>query len=404
MEPRVFIERVTPDLFLLRLDDREARFFEGIWEIPEGITYNAYLLLTGEGSVLFDGWKLDYAELFISSLESLVDIRSINFAVVHHSEPDHSGSVPALAEKAPRVVFLGHPIAGKILKSHYRVERFRPVKDGELLRLGERTLRFIHAPWLHWPDTIFTLVEEEGVLLSCDVFGSYSTPSLFDDQANLPELERAARKYAVTVVGHYSDWILKGLEKLNALGISPRVIAPAHGPVYRSNPSWAIEKWAEFSSGAAKPGKVVLVYVSMYGNVDRLFSMLEKLLRSKGLEVVTHSFTDKHHALASEVLADASDAELLVLGAPVYEANLHPLMLHITRLIGEKLSNRRGLPILILSSHGWGPAGRKLVEVLQSYGFANLRVLDFEGAAGTELLAKIESLISEVYKHEGERA
>lgn len=371
------------------------KFFESMWEIPEGISYNAYLLTTSEGSVLFDGWKREYANLLLSALESLTDTRSIRYAVVHHAEPDHSGSAPLLAEKAPQVVFLGHPIAGRILKSHYGVERFKPVKDGEVLRLGDRTLRFFYTQWLHWPDTISTFVEEEGILLSCDAFGSYSTLPLYDDQASPLELERAARKYAVTVVGRYSEWILKGIEKLNALGLKPRVIAPAHGPVYRSNPSWALEKWAEIASGAAKPGKVVLAYVSMYGNVDRLFHALRERLRAKGLEVVVHAFTDKHRALVSEVLADVSEAELLVLGAPVYEADVHPLMIHLARLIGEKLPSRKQMPIVVLSSYGWGPASRKLAELLQSYGFTNLRVIDFEGSAGAEILSKVESLLAE---------
>ncbi|MEM0093600.1 MAG: FprA family A-type flavoprotein [Thermofilum sp.] len=397
VEPRTFVEKVTPDLFLLRVDDTRIKFFEGMWEIPEGITYNAYLLATGEGAVLFDGWKREYAELLLSSLESIVDIRSVKFAVVHHAEPDHSGSAPVLAEKAPHAVFLGHPIAGRILKSHYRVERFRPVKDGEALQLGGRTLRFIYAPWLHWPDTIFTFVEEEGVLLSCDVFGSYSTPSLFDDEADLEALARAVRKYAVTVVGHYSEWIAKGLEKLKTAGINPKIIAPAHGTVYRSNPHWAIERWAEISSGAAKRGKTALVYVSMYGNVDRLFHALEERLRGRGLEVAVHAFTDKQRSLASEVLTDVSDAELLILGVPVYEASVHPLMIHLARLIGEKLPSRKQIPILLLSSYGWGPASRKLAEILQSYGFTNLHIIDFEGSAGAELLAKVDSLLSEAH-------
>lgn len=394
VETRILREKVTDDLYLIRVDDKRVRFFEGAWEIPEGITYNAYLLHTGEGSVLFDGWKREYADLLLSSLESVVDLRDVKHAIVQHSEPDHSGSAPLLAEKASQVIFLGHPIAGKILRSHYGVERFKPVKDGEVLRVGGRSLRFIHVPWLHWPDTIFTFIEEEGVLLSCDAFGSYSTPPAFDDMADVRELERATRKYAVTVVGHYSDWIAKGLEKLRAAGISPRIIAPAHGTVYRSNPSWILQKWGEISSGASKPGKVVLVYVSMYGNVDHLFKKLETRLRGKGLEVVVHVFTDKQRALVSEVLADASDASLLVLGAPVYEASVHPLMLHVAGLIGEKLPNRKKTPVVILSSYGWGPASRKLQELLQSYGYTNLQVLDFEGAPSAEVLARVESLLS----------
>jgi len=388
VEARFFVEKVTENLYLLRVDDTRVEYFEAAWEIPERITYNAYLLAGGE-AVLFDGWKREYSEAFLSALEKLVDLRDVKYAVVHHAEPDHSGTAPVVASRS-QPVFLGHPVAGKILKSHFGIERFRAVKDGERLTVGGFTLRFVHTPWLHWPDTMVTFIEEEGVLLTCDIFGSYSLPPLFDDQADLSSLSRYARKYMVTVIGHYVDWVSKGITKLESLGVKPRIIAPGHGTVYRSNPKLIVEEYLRVASGQAEPGKAVLIYVSMYGNVEKAVERAAALLESKGMRVARHAFTDKERALLSEVLTDASDAELLVVGTPTYEAGAHPLAYHVVRVIGEKLPQRKDMPVVVLSSYGWGAAGKRLVELLGSYGFTRVELVEFEGASPPELEERFE--------------
>jgi flavorubredoxin len=393
VEPRVYVEKVAGDLYLLRVDDVRVEFFEAMWEVPERITYNAYVL-AGDEPVLFDGWKREYSDLFLQALGEVLDPRNLKTVVVHHAEPDHSGTVPAVAEAAPRAVFVGHPLAGRILRSHFRVERFKPVGDGERLSACGRTLRFVYTPWLHWPDTIVTYVEEDGVLLSCDVFGSYSLPPLFDDQADRSQLSKAIRKYTVTVIGHYIDHVGKGIEKLRSLGITPRVIAPGHGPVYRSEPGWVVEEYLRVASGRWEPGKAVIAYVSMYGAVEEAVNAAKRALEGKGFRVYVFGFTDKARPPVSEVLAEASDAELLVLGAPAYEANAHPLMVHVARLIGEKLPHRRGMPVILLSSYGWGPAGKALAELLKNYGFSNLYTFEFEGAPReSELEEALKSIV-----------
>lgn len=379
MEPRFYVEKVTGDLYLLRVDDVRVEFFEAMWEVPERITYNAYVL-AGDEPVLFDGWKREYSDLFLQALEEVLEPRSLKMAVVHHAEPDHSGTAPAVAEAAPQAVFTGHPLAGRILKSHFRVERFRPVKDGERVSASGRTLRFVYTPWLHWPDTIVTYIEEEGVLLSCDIFGSYSLPPLFDDQADRNQLSKAIRKYAITVIGHYIDHVGKGIEKLRNLGLTPRVIAPGHGPLYRSKPEWVVEEYLKVASGRPEPGKAVIVYASMYGAVEEAANAVKRALEEKEFKVVTLGFTDKARPPVSEVLAEVSDAELLVLGAPAYETNAHPMIVHVARLISEKLPHRRGMPVVLISSYGWGPAGKVLADLLKSYGFINIHLVEFEGA------------------------
>lgn len=388
MDAKFYVEKVLGSLYLLRVDDTRVKFFEAMWEVPEGVTYNAYILLTEEGAVLFDGWKREFEASFVEAVERVTDVRDIKTVVVHHAEPDHSGTTSVVAEAAPEAVFLGHQVAGKVLRSHYGLERFRPVKDGELLEIGGYRLRFIHAPWLHWPDSIVTFIENESALITCDIFGSFSTPPLFDDQVDRAKLSRYVRKYVVTVIGHYIDWIPKGIAKVKAAVPDAKVIAPAHGPVYRGNPSWVVEEYLKVASGQPEERKAVLIGVTMYGNVEKALAACREALEAKGWRTVTHVFTDVERPPVSEVLTDASDAELLVLGASSYEAMPHPLALHLLRLIASKLPHRRGMPILILSSYGWAPAGRQALELLTTNGFSKVSLVEFEGSSFENALDK----------------
>jgi len=216
------VAKVTEDLYVLRVDDRYTKYFEALWEIPEGITYNAYLLKTDEGDVLFDAWKRQFSSHLMEALERVTSPDRLKYVVVHHMEPDHTGSLEDVLRWAPNAKVLGHPLAGRMMNAYPKAkERFKPVKDGEVLEVGGKKLRFVHTPWLHWPETMMTWLEEEGVLLTCDAFGGYGIPlSLFDDQCvKLEEMIREMRKYVVTVIGHYREWIDRNIAKLEKLGI-----------------------------------------------------------------------------------------------------------------------------------------------------------------------------------------
>lgn len=389
MDARFYVEKVLDNLFLLRVDDTNVKFFEALWEIPEGVTYNAYLLTTEEGAILFDSWKHEFSDTFVEALQLVTDLRDIKVVVTHHAEPDHSGTMGRLAEKAPEALFFGHPVAGRILKSHYGIERFKPFKDGETLRLGSYRIRAVHTPWLHWPDSIVTFIEDERVLLTCDVFGSFSIPPLFDDQADLAKLSRSIRKYIITVIGHYIDWVPKNIEKVSGSIGQPRIIAPGHGVVYRSRPQWIVEEYLRVATGEPEKGKAVLVSLSMYGNVKRAMEAFRATLEAKGWNVVFYSFTDWERPHTSEILTDASNAELLAIGTPVYEADLHPIVDHLMKLIASKLPHKKSTPVLILASYGWSPAAtsRQASELLAKQGFSKVKTIEFEGAL---LTARIE--------------
>ncbi len=215
-------------------------------------------------------------------------------------------------------MFLGHPLAGRMLSSFYGVKRFKPLQDGAVVDLGVKA-RFIYTPWLHWPETAVTYLENEGVLLSCDAFSSYSLPPLFDDQVDFTELEQAVRKYFVTVIGHYAPFVTKALKKLDELGIRPRIIAPGHGTVWRRSVDQVLNLYANLASEELGD-EATIVYVSMYGNVESAVQLVENTLEKRGLKVNVYKFTDRARASIGDMLESISRSKIVVIGASTYES------------------------------------------------------------------------------------
>jgi len=396
MRVKVRVCQILRSLYLLRLDDDETRFFEAVWPIPEGVTYNSYLLLTDEGAVLFDTWKHSYADLFVEKLEELVDPTDIKYIVIHHVEKDHSGALPQVMERNKgKAVVLGHPLARSMLEHFYGISpEFKTVGDGDEVSIGGRTVKFIRTPWLHWPETLMSYLD--GVLLSGDAFGGFSIPPLFDEEEKaVSEYLRYVRKYIVTIVGHYSDYILKAVDKLSSSGLPVKVVAPAHGMVFREKPATIINYYVKVARKEAEKGKVLVVYASMYGAVEEAVSVAIEALRERGADPVVYKITDKESFSLGEALSDAVDSEAIVIGAPTYEADVFPPMKYFLELLTAKVKG--GKPVVVVSSYGWGGvAGKKMAKALEGAGFNVVGVIEFRGQPGGEDLANLWRTIAEM--------
>ncbi|MEM2740149.1 MAG: FprA family A-type flavoprotein [Candidatus Bathyarchaeia archaeon] len=387
---KYIVEKILDNLYLLRVNDR-VKFFEALWYIPEGITYNAYLLVSESGVVLFDSWKNNYTEEFIDAIGEIADPKDIRYIVVHHVEQDHSGSIQRVLEANSGIAeVLCHPLAVKMLQSLYAAPfRFRTVKDKEELPLGDRTLKFIYTPWLHWPETIVSYIIEDGVLLSCDAFGGFSIPStVFDDEVDITGYLRYVRKYIVDVIGHYSDYILKALDKIRSAGISPKIIAPAHGLILRKNPKILVDYYERIARGLSERGKITVIYDSMYGSVEKAVSHAIRELEKIGVKPVTFKFTDSERPDIGDILSDTIDSEALIIGVSVYENDLFPYISYLLELIARKV--RVGKPILLISSYGWGKvASSKVSEKLAQTDFKVIEAVEFQGQPSIEDLKKV---------------
>lgn len=381
MSVNYVVSKVAKDIYLIRILDSATRYFEGIWEIPEGVVYNSYVLATLDGAVVFDTAKHTYRDAYLEALSRVVDLKSIKYVVTHHMEPDHSGVSAELA-KLSGATLIGHPLAARMAKSFYNYDGpFRVVGDNSELTVGGYTIRFIHTPWLHWPETMVSYVKEAGALLTCDAFGSYGVyREVFYDE--LSEEARAKYKwlmlkYFANIIGFYRGWVEKNIAKIESMNVKPEYVLPAHGLALRGDSiSEARELYLKWSRGEHSKGKAVVVYTSMYGFVEKAVAMLVEKLEKAGYKVVAYKFNDREHSLVSNVLADAYDSEVLVLATSSYDAGLFPLMKHIAGLLAKKVPLESKV-ISIFALYGWGAvAGRELREILVQGGAKNVFVAE----------------------------
>lgn len=379
---RYHVDKMADNVYLLRVDDNTTKYFEALWEIPEGITYNAYLVLGDEKNVLIDGWKVNYAKHLLDAISQIVEPRDIDYIVVNHMEPDHTGTLPALHSTAEKSVILGHPMARRMASSFYEItERIKPVKDLEEVDIGGgEKLVFHHTPWLHWPETMMTLLEPTGILFSCDAFGGYSIPrELYDNTDDVVESYLPyVRKYIYTVIGNYIQHITKNLEKLGKRRVAPKLVAPGHGLVFRRNPQRIIDYYASLAKGATTPRKVTVIYDSMYGFVEEQVSEALKHLEGHGAAPRIYKIVDTEHPHLADIIGDVADSEAIVIGASTYEAGVFPFIDYVASLIAHKVKHPK--KVLILSSYGWGGiAGKKLSKTLEAAGHKVVATIEVNG-------------------------
>ncbi|EHR78376.1 beta-lactamase [Thermococcus litoralis DSM 5473] len=403
--PKVWIEKLLdePELYLLRIDDDKIKYFEATWDIPEGITYNAYLMKTDSAVVLFDAWKKDYTNEFLEALSSIVDPKEITHIVVHHMEPDHSGALPRLLElNGYKAKIIGTVFAKRLLEAFYDIkENVHAIEDGEELKIGSRTLKFITVPWLHWPDTMITYVVEDKIIFSCDAGGGYSIPEAIDDSDDevveryLPHVT----KYIVTVIGHYHKYIVENIEKIKELGIvdDVRMILPGHGLIWRKNPQKIFEHYEKVGAGVPKKGKVLVIYDSMYGFVEESVRVAVNELERLGFTPVVYRYTDKEAPAVSDILGEVPDSEALVIGASTYEAGIHPRIRYLLYEMLDKANYEK--PVLILGTFGWaGVAGREIETLIKRSKFDHVDTIEVKGRTTPEDEVRIREGVRELVK------
>ncbi|MEM0325536.1 MAG: FprA family A-type flavoprotein [Desulfurococcaceae archaeon] len=397
----VEVRELLRELVLVRAVDREIKYFESLWEIPEGVTYNSYVLRTSEGYVLFDTVKYNFAKEYVETLERIVDIEDIRYVVAQHMEPDHSGALRELSKHRKfRAVVLGHPLTGKLIKSLLGVDvKFKPVGDGEELRVGDKELRFIHAPWLHWPETIFTYVRDLKALMTCDAFGAYSIP---DYVVNNPEVLRKnyavfMRKYFVNIIGRYRDYVVKALDKITSLNLELSVVAPSHGAVLQGTRviEEALKLYRDWAEGKPLENKIVVIYTSMYGYNEEIVKEILDVLGASGVNLEVFKFTSNHRDNVSDLLGQLIDAKAVVLVTSTYENTVFPLAKYLVNLMIEKANAEKKL--YIVTTYGWSDmALRELKKMLEGSKFKVIRELSVNSYLTEEDRRKLREISRDI--------
>ena len=361
--------QLTENVEVLRLLDFETKYFEALWEIPEGIVYNSYIVWSGNRAVLVDTWRIGYGDKLVELLDKIGVLDKLTHIITHHVEPDHSGALIELIKARPEITILGHSLTDKLIESQYGIRvNFKPVRDGESVEIDNLHFSFYHTPWLHWPETIVSYLQNNRVLFTCDVFGSYG---VYREKllSALNSEERAryfklTRKYFANVIGHYRGFVLKSLSKLLELVERSEYVAPAHGLVLEKSDALYIaelyEKWAK-SAGS----RILIVYDSMYGFIEKFINNLVKSLESSGYSVSTYAFTWNKRSLISEIIGDAIEAGVLIIGVSTYENKIFPIIDYMTKLLVHKVGCKK---TIIVGAYGWSGTTAELKNTLENLG------------------------------------
>jgi flavorubredoxin len=351
--------KIKDQIYWMGSVDWDRRLFDSLIPLPDGTSYNAYLIEGSGKTALLDTVDPSMADEFLAQLEG---VAKIDYLISHHAEQDHSGTIPPVLDRFPDAKLVSTPKAKGMLIDLLRVseESFLVVKDGETISLGDKTLKFIHTPWVHWPETMVTYLEEDRILFSCDFFGSHiATTDLFvTDEGRVYE---AAKRYFAEIMMPFRNVIAKNLEKLESVDIA--MIAPSHGQIY-PRPSLIIDAYRDWVLGPPR-NTVVLPYVSMHGSTKRMVDHFVGALVAKGVRVEQFNLAVTDIGKLAMALVEAGT---IVVGTPTILAGPHPYAAYSALLANALRPKTKFLSII--GSYGWGG---KTVETLAGM-IPNLKV------------------------------
>lgn len=340
---------LTEDIHYVGVNDRRKHRFEGLWPLPAGVSYNSYLV-TDQKVALIDTVDACFFETFLRKVRAVLGNRSIDYLVINHMEPDHSGSISLLRHYYPNLQVVGNKKTLEMLAGYYGCQGPEPlcVAEGSTLELGKHRLRFHLIPMVHWPETMVSYDETNGVLFSGDAFGCFGALNggVTDTTINVSAYWSEMERYYSNIVGKYGVPVQRALKKLEGLDL--RMICSTHGPVWTEQIPAVVATYDRLSRYEGEPG-VVVAYGSMYGNTEQMAETIAEELSLKGVRnIVMHDLSRSH---LSYVLADIFRYNGLVLGAPTYNNGIYPPM----KALLEALANRelKNRTVGVFGSFSW---------------------------------------------------
>jgi len=395
---------IKPDIYWIGVNDRTTDLFEGLWPITqEGISYNAYLI-NDEKKTIIDLAKTLKTDEFFDQIGQIVTVSAIDYVVINHMEPDHTGVLRTLRRIAPNAIILGSPKTKEMLESFYGItENVRVVQDGETLPLGRRALQFFSTPFVHWPETMMTYETSQCVLFSGDGFGGYGAlrGAIFDDEyPDLDFYQKEALRYYVNIIAKFSRPVLQAIAKLADVPVE--IIAPSHGLIWRKHPQLIVDlykKWAEYATGKTEAG-ITLIYGSMYGNTETMMNAVAQGISQVGVPLEIFDAARTH---VSYILPSLWTKAGVVVGAPTYESTLFPPVAQVLEMaVLKRVLNKK---VAMFGSHGWsGGALRDLKQIVEPVKWELLDSLEFAGRPTEEDLqrgAEFGARFAEVIKAQG---
>ncbi len=378
--------KIRENVYWIGVNDRTTDLFEGVWPITqEGVSYNSYLVL-GEKKVMIDLAKSTHSSSLLEQISGVIDPSELDYVVINHMEPDHTGALKLLKQVAPQVEIVATAKAVPMIEAFCGItEGVRVVGNGDELDLGDRKLRFYPIPFVHWPETMVTYDESSRILFTCDAFGGYGAlrGAIFDDQAaDIDFYVREALRYYTNIVSRFGGPVLNAIEKVKGLDIE--IIAPSHGLLWRKEPMRIVElykHWAELGRTGGNPG-VTLLYGSMYGNTELMMNAVADGIGSTGLPLEIFDVARTH---SSYILPALWMNKGVMIGAPTYEVGVFPPMGQALHMAFEKRIS--GKVAAQFGSYGWSGGALKAVQqIIEPLKWTWQGEFEWRGAPDTVLL------------------
>ena len=392
------IRNVTDKILWVGASDRRLHLFENMFPIPDGVAYNSYVIVDEKIAIL-DTADSSVTRQYQENLTAALAGRQPDYLVVNHMEPDHCADIAELAKLYPSMQIVGNQKTFGLMNQFYNMDladRTLVVKEGDVLDLGEHKLNFVMAPMVHWPEAMMTFESTHGILFSADAFGSFGAldGSLFNDENRNPHgLHSEMRRYYSNIVGKYGMQVQSVLKKAATLDI--KMICPLHGPVWREDLAWLLDKYQKWSSYTPEENTVAIFYGSMYGNTAEAADLLAGKLAEAGVKGVT--VRDVSKTDVSYLISDVFRASHLVLASPTYNNGLYPKMANFIE--DMKALNVQNRTVSIIENGSWAPqSGKVMREMLGE--MKNMTILEkslsIRSALKQEQLAVLDEMTAEI--------
>jgi flavorubredoxin len=378
------IPEISNNVFSVGAKDWTRRMFDALIPLPDGTSYNSYFVKGEKKTALIDTVNPGFEEELEAKINMISDLEKLDYLIMNHAEPDHSNAIKFILEKAPNALFVTTEKGVSMARLYHELPevRIKIVADGDNLDLGGKTLRFIEAPWIHWPETMFTYLSEDKILFSCDFFGAHTAQGIYDE--DIEELIPFAKRYYGEIMMPFGKMGVKAFDKIKDLNI--KIIAPSHGPIY-TNPNRIIGPYVKWTAGDTE-NKALLIYVSMWGSTRDMVRTIAEILLKEGVDVKMYDLAVSD---IGDVARELVDSRSIVIGVPTVLGGMHPLALYGTYLV--KALNPPAKYGVVLGSFGWGGGALKQAEeILIPSKIEIVGNLQVRGRANDEDLKKVEKI------------
>lgn len=381
--------KVENDIYCIGINDHSIDLFEGMYKVPDGVSYNSYVILDEKVAVL-DTADAHFGEQWLNEVKEVLGGRQPDYLVIHHMEPDHSANIQNFLKVYPNVQVVGNAKTFVMIKEYFGFDVNNTVKvdEGSVLKLGKHSLRFVMAPLVHWPEVMVSYDEHSKVVFSADGFGKFG--ALDVDQS----WDDEARRYYIGIVGKYGAQVQSLLKKLSALDV--KKICPLHGPVLEGDLSHYIGLYDTWSSYRPEKDAIMVAYASVYGHTKAVAEMLADMLKKAGKEVIV---ADLARADRAKCVADAFMCSKLVLASVTYNAEIFPCMREFIDCLAER--NFRSRTVAFIENGTWAPISAKLMrERLSGCKDLNFigQTVKVRAAFSEENAPELETLVNELVK------